>query len=358
MAVDGEAGALRLGDLDRLDVVAQPVERGHVARLDDELGRVVARLRRQRHDAVVLDVDDLHRVEVDHHDEPLDRAGVAVVVGLAADERQGLDQAPAGRALGVVAGGPGVEHGEAGVVDAALAHRLLPARVLASDLLGGEELLEHDARLHAGPRRPGQDGLVAQAEHHLDRAGAGAVVEDDGGLPVAHRAGEHLLLRRLAELDLHEPDRRPELGVRADDGGSGADLRRGEGFQGGSADHGVRGVLELRHGSPPAGYARSWPRWGSRPGGTRPRSRTVYSTRAGRQGSPEVDHGCNAVPGGGWLGRTGALRADGPTQSDYPASSRRVMADGVREHPRGRHRDPRYPPPLTRPVVRSSPCPP
>src|SRR3712207_9584449 len=56
--------------------------------LEDPGLLVVRRVLRDRHDAVVGDVDDLHLVEVDRHDEPLDRAGVAVLAGGRAHPRQ------------------------------------------------------------------------------------------------------------------------------------------------------------------------------------------------------------------------------------------------------------------------------
>jgi hypothetical protein len=47
--------------------------RGTVVVVEHQLRHVVAGLGGQGYDAVVADVDDLHAVEVDQHDEALDR---------------------------------------------------------------------------------------------------------------------------------------------------------------------------------------------------------------------------------------------------------------------------------------------
>ena len=134
--VHGEARTLGLGDLDRPDVVADRGVRRAVVVVEHQLRHVVAGLLRQRHDAVVPDVDDLHQVQVDQHDQALDRAGVAVVVLPVAHERQRPDQPAALGVLDVEAGRPGVDHRQREVGDAALAHRLLPPGVGPGDLLG------------------------------------------------------------------------------------------------------------------------------------------------------------------------------------------------------------------------------
>ena len=67
VALDREAGALRLHDLDRPHALA--LGPGHAR-------AVLARLGRDRHDAVVVDADDLAPVEVDERDDPLDRLPV------------------------------------------------------------------------------------------------------------------------------------------------------------------------------------------------------------------------------------------------------------------------------------------
>ena len=73
--VDGEAGALGLGDVDGLDVVADRLDARHVLRVVDPRLLVVRGVRREVDLDVVLDVDDLAEIEVDGDDETLDRAG-------------------------------------------------------------------------------------------------------------------------------------------------------------------------------------------------------------------------------------------------------------------------------------------
>ena len=80
VVLDGEAGALVLDDVERLDVGSGAVgEVGDVVRVGDRGGGVVAGLLRDRDDAVVLDLDDGERVQVDERAHVLDRVGVAVV---------------------------------------------------------------------------------------------------------------------------------------------------------------------------------------------------------------------------------------------------------------------------------------
>ena len=50
-----------------------------VAGLEHELRDVIAGLSGNRDDAVIVDLDDLHRVEVDHREQALDRTGVVVL---------------------------------------------------------------------------------------------------------------------------------------------------------------------------------------------------------------------------------------------------------------------------------------
>ena len=170
VAVDCEARALVLGDVERLDVRARAVgEVRDVLRVGDLGGGVVALLRRQRQDAVVFHADDGHRVQVDPGDDAVDRVGVAVVLRVVAHPgERGDEAAVVGADAGLdVRRGPRVDHAQVEVGDAALAHRLLPARVLADDVLGGHELFEHDARLDAGDllvaRRPSPSGSLTTA---------------------------------------------------------------------------------------------------------------------------------------------------------------------------------------------------
>ena len=74
VAVQGERHTVRLADLQRLQVLAllQP---------GDLLGHVLAHHRRRIDRAGVLDLQQLHRVEVDHEVQPADVVGVGVATG-------------------------------------------------------------------------------------------------------------------------------------------------------------------------------------------------------------------------------------------------------------------------------------
>ena len=84
-AVDREAGPLGLDDLERGDVVAQRRAGGGVE---------VAALRRDRHDAVVVDAQHLERVQVDERDHAVDRVGPLVVARLRLHERHAPGEPP------------------------------------------------------------------------------------------------------------------------------------------------------------------------------------------------------------------------------------------------------------------------
>ncbi len=173
LAIHGEAGPLGLSHLQRLDPGAE---------LADIFPAPVASLRRQRHDAIILDADYLHLVEINHGHDPIERPGIAVVLRLGTDKAEGADQPPAAVLLdlgAVVAGRPRLDHDQADVADAALLQCGLELRRLLHGLLALDELVEHDGwlnpprqRLEASQRLAGQvnDRLVA---------GAGGVVQQD-----------------------------------------------------------------------------------------------------------------------------------------------------------------------------------
>jgi hypothetical protein len=190
-----EARALRLMDLDGLEIGAGA---GHV-------GRVVRVLRRQRHDAAVLDLQDLHRVQVDDGEEIGDGPRVAVVVGMAPHPRQRAHEPPAfvvGESE--VAGRPRVHHRETEIRHPATAHGLLPSGIGADRGRALGELVEHDGRLHAGHVLPGHDAPLRQRDDGLPGLPGGAVQEhDEGGAfdRIAGSVAEHDLLVRLVKRD-------------------------------------------------------------------------------------------------------------------------------------------------------------
>jgi len=131
VAVDGEAGPLGLGDLDRL-------ERG--ARRDVAVAAV---FRRHGHVTLVLDAEHALLGEVDVHDQALDRMRPGAVGLVVAQERQGTDD-PAGLV------GPAEEAGSQGstegvldaVAEPAPLHRGLPFRRRLGDRRGEVVFLE------------------------------------------------------------------------------------------------------------------------------------------------------------------------------------------------------------------------
>jgi len=161
---------------------------------------------------VVLDVDDLHLVEVELDDQVFDRSGIDMLTGTGPDPGQRPAEAALLGAvgLGVVAGRPGIGHRHVEVGHTALAQRLLPARVLADDLVDGHELLEHDRGLGALNLLPADDLLLGEGDHRLVRLAVGAVTKDDERLPVdlgpvPGLEGENVLLGRLIQHHIDEP---------------------------------------------------------------------------------------------------------------------------------------------------------
>ena len=145
------------------------------------LGGVVGRCGGQRPVAVLLDADDLHRVQIDDRPNALDGPGVAVVGRVAAEEAERPGEAAVAVFLGaVVAGAPDIDHDQAGIVDAGV---LLEGRL---ELGGGQHgllafdlLVDGHGRLHAGDVLPVQQLFLGQRNDGFI-AGVGAVVEQDG----------------------------------------------------------------------------------------------------------------------------------------------------------------------------------
>src|SRR5262245_420497 len=86
VAFDDEARPFFLDDFQRLRRILPYL---------DVLASPVPRLRRQGHNAVVLDANDRHRVKVDNRDHAFERPGESVVPRLTSDEAEGSQQPPA-----------------------------------------------------------------------------------------------------------------------------------------------------------------------------------------------------------------------------------------------------------------------
>jgi hypothetical protein len=175
---------------------------------------------------VVGDLDDLHLVEIDDDDQPLDRPRVAVLAGLRAHPRQRADDPALVRMVlrTGVARRPRIDHREREVLDAAQAHRRLPAGVGLHELLAGHELLGHHRRLHALDVHERDDTLLGQRDDGLIRLAEGLLVEHDEGLARDGLAGLHGGLGRLVQADEDEARGRGQAHLRLQDRRRGGDL--------------------------------------------------------------------------------------------------------------------------------------
>ena len=159
VAVEREARALGLRDLDRPQIVA--------VRAPAAVAVVAGRLGHGQR-AVVVDAHHLHGVEVDERDQPADRARVAVVAReIAAQPRQRAGDAPA--RLLEEADRPGVDHHELDVVDAPQLERPAEAGVGLHGDLGLGVLVARDRRLHAGHVLEGHERVAVQRHDGLVR---------------------------------------------------------------------------------------------------------------------------------------------------------------------------------------------
>jgi hypothetical protein len=244
-AVDREARAFLLHDIERLDVLAHLPDRGAI---------VVARLLRDRNDLLL--VDQLHDPvldQVDQRDHALDRMRVAVVLGVAAPIGDGADQPPALLDLAIeIAGGERIDLDQFDlvVIKAATRHGVPPAAVALDDVTDLEHLLDRDRRLAVGvdfgEMLPPGHHLVRRKVHDRDMGRAGPAIEQGRGRPSRRRCtrtpAEHVLLGRLLELDMGEADVRPQSFLRPQDVGGKHHLGLAEGIEGMGGD----GLRKLR----------------------------------------------------------------------------------------------------------------
>ena len=250
-AVHGEAGALRLGDVDGLQVLSELV---------DEVLRVVAVIRGQWDDAVIYDAKDFHLVEVYHGDDPLDGTGVAVVVGAGAEPAEGIGQPHPLFALDpVIPRRPRVHHHQVNVGNAALRQGLLERRIFLYGLLTFVEFVQHDLGLDAGDVLPRLHGVLGEGDYGLVGASGVVVQEADEGLPgqgARPVVGQDVVLVGLVEHHGLVPHPRPDvlLPVEYLHGAEYFVSREGiEGVSGWGPGLGCsRGVLQSGHGYLPA----------------------------------------------------------------------------------------------------------
>ncbi len=226
IAVDGERRPLRLGDLERLEVLAQ-LQAGH------EVGDVLAHRARLVDAVDVLDLEQLHPVEVDDEVQSGDRVGVRARAVLAAVPDVGPADAAAAMRLGheVRAVRPGVDQHAVEVGDPAVRERLDHARVLPQRGVALVELVDGHVRLPVGLVLPRFNAIGAERHAGLVDPAVVAVPAHDDGLAVDRVAGREPgdgRLRGLAQLDRGEAPALADALVAAQDRRRGADLVAGQ----------------------------------------------------------------------------------------------------------------------------------
>ena len=212
-AVHREAGPLRLGDFQRLQILSEPT---------NELGGVIAGLRRERHNAVVVHPHHFHGVEVHHGGDALDGPGVPVVRRAGAGEIAAQHQPAAIFVLiAVIAGRPRIHHHQAGVGDAPLFDGGPEPGIGLNCGLALHELVEHHAGLHAWDMLPRHDPSLVQG-HHRFVGGRAVIIQrhqervaPDG---VARQEVKHHVLVRFPQHNGLEPDLRPKFPLLFQDG--------------------------------------------------------------------------------------------------------------------------------------------
>ena len=227
VAIQRERGAIRLADLERLDVVAQ-------LQAGDELRRVLAHHRRRRGVGgmpIVLELEQLHRVEVDDRVQARERVGVWIAVGRGAMP----DVGPADPPVRVLrrrdrrAVGPYVDQHQIHIGHAALGERLDHRRVPAQHLVGLVVIGDGHRRVLAGRELgPRRDAVLGQRDRALEPAAVLTVPADDLGHARRRRVRGQLVLAGLVQVDHREP---PAVGRRvlaSHRRGRGADLLRRE----------------------------------------------------------------------------------------------------------------------------------
>ena len=249
VAVDGEARPLGLGDLDRLEALAQrPAHRRVV---------VVARCRRHRQVLLVDQLEDDALDQVDVGRDAVDRVRPGQVGVVLLHEGQHPHHPPADLVLeAVAAGGQRAGPELADVGQPAPGHRGPPALVGVHDLLGPREVLHQDrqrAVLLVVEHPPRDDRAFGQRDHHVARLAGGDVDQHRPQRPLRHVAGlegQHLGLRRLLEPVVGEPHVLTQQPGRGQDLTTGEELLAGRRVErvrdpGGQADRGSAHLVNL-----------------------------------------------------------------------------------------------------------------
>ncbi|MCP1779738.1 hypothetical protein ACVIU4_005073 [Bradyrhizobium barranii subsp. barranii] len=202
-AIDLEARALRLFDMQRLDVGA---------RIFDFMRAVIPLLARDRHDRIgVREVDDLAGDQVDHGHHALDRMGVAVVLQMFAEKADGAHDTGAALVLKIEeARGERIDLDQLDILvgEPAADHRRAPAWIGLHHGLALGKFFQHHRRLPIGRLAVrndlARDDLVAvEIDDVLDRLARGDVERQrEGAAPCSARS--QFLFGRLLQPDGRE----------------------------------------------------------------------------------------------------------------------------------------------------------
>ena len=159
---------------------------------------------------MVLDAQDLERVQVDERDDPVYRVRPLVVARFRLHERHAPGEPPLGFLVTAeVTRRPGVDLDLLRIGDPAAGEGGLEFGMQAQQLLGLHQLGDDGHRLYVGANVPADHGAVVDRDNGLDRLRAAAVEEHDLGL--TRRAGtsglplQDALLGRFLQRDRDEP---------------------------------------------------------------------------------------------------------------------------------------------------------
>jgi len=203
VAVPCEGDALLLGDLQRPEICAQPLVRDqprHV--LAHDLGLVDGE--------GILDLEELHLVQVDDAVEPVHGVGVRVAALLGPVPGVGPAKPQPLVLLGheKVAIGPHLHEDLGDVGDPAPGERVHDTRVCAQRLVALVQLVDGQVRLLARLVPPGEHPILGERDDRLVRLAIVPVPADDGRLAgdrVTGPVGANGLLGRLLQLDGRQP---------------------------------------------------------------------------------------------------------------------------------------------------------
>ena len=264
-AVEGEAGPVRLDDLQRLHLARrQAGERGQV------LAPHVGLITRPAVVQAVLDLQQRHAVQVEDRVQPADVVGVraAPLAAAVPDVRPAEPQAPVslGDERGAVAPHVGQHQGQVG--DPAAGQRLGQRGMTAEHLVALMPFVHRHVRLLAGQVVPRHDPGTGQGHHRPVGPAAGPVPAHHDRLAAGQLArleSRQVVLARFPELNRRESPAGAHPAVPPQDRGCLPDFPVGQRIQrmrNAGAGEGTDRLRRAGHDAPPlrrASQAQSWP---------------------------------------------------------------------------------------------------